>query len=64
MKDDVADFAATMSEWVLERWDAEVKHRPAVNVYRGVLDRTWRQVYSKLTGEELPRPVTPPKDNG
>lgn len=43
--------------WVLERWDDEVKNRPLENVYRRTLDNTWRQVYRKLTGEELPRPT-------
>ena len=64
MRDDVADFAATMSEWVLERWDAEVKHRPAVNVYRRVLDSAWRQMYERLTGKDMPRPVATPLDRG
>jgi len=42
--------------WVISRWDAEVKNRPTKNIYRRVLDETWRQVYRKVSGgEELPR---------
>ena len=42
--------------WVLERWDAEVSNCPAQNVHRQTLDDTWRQIYRRLTGEEMPRP--------
>ena len=56
-KDDVRDFAESMAEWAIERWDAEVKNRPPQNVYRHILDRHWRQVYRRLTGGELPREV-------
>ena len=34
--------------WAIGRWEAEVKHRPVENVYRRVLDNTWRQVMRKL----------------
>lgn len=43
--------------WVVSRWDAEVKNRPVENIYRRILDATWRQVYRYVSGgEELPRP--------
>jgi hypothetical protein len=31
-------------DWAMERWKAEVENRPAVNVYRDILDGTWKQV--------------------
>lgn len=46
-----------MAEWIVERWDAEVAHRPIENIHRRTLDATWRQVYRWLTDEELPRMV-------
>lgn len=46
-----------LAEWAIERWDAEVAHRPAENIYRRILDQTWRQVYRYASGGlELPRP--------
>ena len=47
---------AELAEWVIAKWDSEVKSRPLKNVYRRVLDTTWRQIYTKITGSELPRP--------
>lgn len=44
------------AQWAVERWDDEVKNRPTKNIYRKVLDSTWRQVYRRVTGKELPRP--------
>ena len=45
----------SLGEWILERWDAEVSNRPFKNVYRKILDGTWRQIYKKVTGLEMPR---------
>lgn len=47
--------AATTSEnsmllWAVERWTAEVAHRPLINVHRRTLDDTWRQVITYLGG--------------
>ena len=47
---------AELAEWILKKWDSEVKSIPLSNVYRRVLDTTWRQIYTKITGSELPRP--------
>jgi len=48
---------SSLAAWVIERWDAEVAHRPLENMHRRVLDNTWRQVYRHVTcGGELPRP--------
>lgn len=49
-------YQKELAQWVLDRWDAEVKNRPAKNIYRKILDSTWRQVYRKLTNKEMPRP--------
>ena len=37
--------------WAVERWDAEVKYRPLVNVHRRTLDDTWRQVIRRFGGD-------------
>jgi hypothetical protein len=37
----------SVATWAQMRWDAEVKHRPEVNIYRAVLDTTWKQVINK-----------------
>lgn len=39
--------------WAVERWNAEVKHRPEQNVYRRILDDTWRQVIRKCGGDDV-----------
>ena len=36
--------ADVLCKWAVERWNAEVKDRPLVNVHRRILDDTWRQV--------------------
>jgi hypothetical protein len=33
-----------LAKWAAERWNAEVRNRPLVNVHRRALDDTWRQV--------------------
>ncbi len=38
-------------EWAVERWNAEVKHRPLVNIHRRTLDDTWRQVIRHFGGD-------------
>ncbi len=38
-------------EWAVERWEAEVKHRPLVNVHRRPIDDTWRQVIRYFGGD-------------
>lgn len=38
-------------EWAVEQWNAQVKERPMVNVYRRTLDSVWRQVIAKAGGD-------------
>ena len=38
-------------EWAVDRWYAEVAHRPLVNVHRRSLDDVWRQVVRRLGGD-------------
>jgi hypothetical protein len=40
-------------DWAVERWKAEVEHRPLNNVHRRTLDDTWRQVIRKLGGDDV-----------
>ena len=37
--------------WAVECWHREVFHRPLTNVYRRVLDDTWRQVIRHFGGD-------------
>ncbi|WP_244119696.1 hypothetical protein [Burkholderia gladioli] len=48
-----ADERAAMVQWATERWDAEVKHRPLINVHRRSLDDTWRQVIRHCGGDDV-----------
>lgn len=42
--------------WIIERWDDEVKNRPDVNIHKRTLDGIWRQIYFYVSnGQELPR---------
>lgn len=46
---------STLLDWIIERWAAEVKHRPLVNKSRRPLDDCWRQIYRKVSmGKEIP----------
>jgi hypothetical protein len=38
-------------DWAVDRWNAEVRNRPLVNVHRRTLDGTWRQVIRHLGGD-------------
>ena len=38
-------------EWAVERWNAEVKNRPMINVHRRTLDDAWRQVIRRFGGD-------------
>lgn len=38
--------------WAIERWDAEVRNRPLVNVHRRSLDDAWRQVIRHFGGDD------------
>lgn len=40
-------------EWAVERWNAEVRDRPAQNVHRRTLDETWRQVIRQCGGDDV-----------
>jgi hypothetical protein len=40
-----------MAEWAVERWNAEVKNRPLINVHRRSLDDVWRQVIRHCGGD-------------
>ncbi|MDN8060141.1 hypothetical protein [Burkholderia gladioli] len=48
-----ADERAALLQWATERWDAEVKHRPLINVHRRSLDDTWRQVIRHCGGDDV-----------
>lgn len=48
-----ADERAAMLAWAVERWDAEVKNRPLINVHRRSLDDTWRQVIRHCGGDDV-----------
>lgn len=37
--------------WAIERWKAEVAHRPLINVHRRSLDDVWRQVIRHFGGD-------------
>ncbi|VWB94757.1 gp38 [Burkholderia aenigmatica] len=40
-------------DWAVERWEAEVKNRPLINVHRRTLDDTWRQVIRHCGGDDV-----------
>jgi len=42
---------ALLINWARERWNAEVKNRPLINVNRRPLDDTWRQVIRYAGGD-------------
>lgn len=42
---------ASTIRWAVERWQAEVMHRPLVNVHRRSLDDCWRQVIRHFGGD-------------
>lgn len=42
---------AAAIKWAVERWQAEVMHRPLVNVHRRSLDDCWRQVIRHFGGD-------------
>ncbi|HDR9026904.1 TPA: hypothetical protein QDB14_001074 [Burkholderia vietnamiensis] len=44
---------ASMLDWAVARWDAEVKNRPLINVHRRSLDDTWRQVIRHCGGDDM-----------
>lgn len=37
--------------WAVDRWIAEVRDRPRCNIYRPILDATWRQVIERAGGD-------------
>lgn len=45
--------AASLLEWAIERWNAEVRNRPLVNVHRRALDDTWRQVIRHCGADDV-----------
>lgn len=45
------EAAANGLAWACSRWQAEVAHRPLVNVHRRTLDDTWRQVIRYFGGD-------------
>ena len=47
----VMESNASILEFAVSRWEAEVKHRPLVNVHRRSLDGTWRQVIRFAGGD-------------
>ena len=44
------DDAEQLLNWAVGRWNAEVRDRPRCNVYRPILDATWRQVIEHAGG--------------
>lgn len=44
---------AALLKWAVSRWNAEVLHRPLVNVHRRTLDDTWRQVIRHAGGDDV-----------
>lgn len=38
-------------DWAIERWYSEVRNMPYNNIYRPVLDQTWRQVIRYAGGD-------------
>ena len=38
-------------DWAVSRWNAEVLHRPLVNIHRRSLDDAWRQVIRRFGGD-------------
>jgi len=51
-RDTLMDFKA----WAEGRWRAEVHQRPEVNVYRDMLDATWKQVIHEAERLAAPKP--------
>lgn len=47
-----ASNGSALLTWAVERWNAEVKNRPLVNIYRRILDDTWRQVIRFAGGND------------
>ena len=43
------DVLAELLSWVDERIEAEVSHRPDVNIYKETLQITWNQVRRKVS---------------
>src|SRR6266576_3987664 len=43
---------SALLQWAVERWNAEVRNRPLVNVNRRPLDDTWRQVIRYAGGND------------
>lgn len=39
--------------WAVERWQAEVQHRPLTNIYRRTLDTVWRQGIRRAGGDDV-----------
>lgn len=48
-----ADERAALLAWAVDRWDAEVKNRPLINMHRRSLDDTWRQVIRHCGGDDV-----------
>ncbi|MEX3952003.1 hypothetical protein AB4Y40_30140 [Paraburkholderia sp. EG287B] len=42
-----------LAKWATERWNAEVRNRPLVNVHRRALDDTWRQVIRHCGADDV-----------
>jgi hypothetical protein len=45
--------ADALLNWAVERWHAEVAHRPLINVHRRSLDDAWRQVMRRLGADDV-----------
>ena len=55
---EVTKQSTALLVWAVERWNAEVKNRPLVNIHRRTLDDTWRAVmrYAGGNPDELVGP--------
>lgn len=51
MSEAQATFNGNALSWAVDRWIAEVKNRPLVNVHRSALDGCWRQVMRHFGGD-------------
>lgn len=38
-------------QWAIDRWNAEVKNRPMINIHRRSLDDCWRQCVKRFGGD-------------
>jgi len=42
------DILLELHGWAIQQWEIEVKDRPMQNVFRQMLNNTWKQVIQKI----------------